>query len=940
MAQLTPELIQRLSEAIERLVERMGDSSGKLSQAFNTVTQASQQAAGSATRAKGAFDRLVGSTYGVDRAIDQLNNRAKDAGSAFEKSTRLGMSERAIRQAATQDLRELQRAYSQDRISRQELLEATEQYKRRLIASVNDPESKAATARAVNAAEELARADNSAAVTTERFDKVLKAITPSMNLLGSTIGGVVNSIQDPNFIRSGTGLLTTEMKTAAGATSMAGKGIGALGDLVSARSRGLGGALKILGLSTEAAGAVLGKLPAVVELISRSTQDYVTTFKQANQAGATFTAGMEEMRHFAGKAGVGFDTLTAGVAGAAQEFNRGGLSFTQAYKGVASYGKELLKGEQATRLFALGFTEPAERIKLAGQAFEMARIRGMSVSDAMQNISGITMSYAKDLKELEAIAGKQAADLMRKSQEEQLRYSLQNKLGEEGSAIYNKFYTAMEKFGPMAGKAQLALAQAANDMPITVEGIAENPAMKRAIEQMAARLHGPVEGALSDFGSILDNSVKDMERDGTANRVQQALLAGGGRFQDAMLQTVADFRMGAINASRALDPKNLQRIQDSVTGIVDEGKVDETTRTLAGMQQDGEKVRALFQQLATESGPINLFAGMVDKSREALAEMIPALQNIIKIGNERGPEAARQFGKDSYTSGGGGDGGLGGGGTMDALKSVAEAVLGGAAFSGISRMLAGGAAGAAGAGGAAATGGALAAALDLLIPVAVTGVVAYLAFKGINWLTDQLGNRRESAPQERAPAARDDESRLRDQIRELGSNDQNSDRETQYAREELERRTRALRNYDPLSGISRNDYLRQMGYVQGATSLGEAANLDAAEQGLMPRMNRTNATPSERQMASLPQGPTIPTEEDREAEIENRVQRARLAERDPANRDSALRNEAVRTAGFDSERHASTMEDLAKRMNDTLDDVARHIRSMNSYAESTARSVA
>jgi hypothetical protein len=380
--------------------------------------------------------------------------------------------------------------------------------------------------------------------------------------------------------------------------------------------KGVGIGFQALGLGANAAGTAANVAAQAISTIAPIMAGFVDTFKKANGAGATFGGGMTELRNLSGYLGVTMENLVGGVEKGQDAFQRGGLNFQQATKVVSQFGKGLVKGDEATQLFALGFTDVSDRIALSGQAFDQLRVRGLSEADAKAKLTETTLQYGKDLKVLQGIAGKNAEKELEKGRLESQRSAIVTKLDADQRETFAKAMSAASALpGDLAQQAQKALMQKIAGGAVTDPAIAGNEAIMGMVNRfneivMKGGSPADLQKAMAEAAiQAKENAPRYAAADKATIMGVEGVAKSISDAQNLMMQYKASIQQG-------------KDIQDAVNNATDLKSMDPTTKKFAELTTAAGELQSKLQMVATSNGAIDLFATAMGKANEATQGLI------------------------------------------------------------------------------------------------------------------------------------------------------------------------------------------------------------------------------------------------------------------------------------------------------------------------------
>ena len=428
------------------------------------------------------------------------------------------------------------------------------------------------------------------------------------------------------MLRAESDALSSSLKGAGSMATQVGLGLAIYGKTLPFKLAG--GILALGGGLAQLAGTLLKSATDIASSIGNSIQSLEENFATASKAGALFGEGMTEIRDTAGRAGMRIGDLVEGVNGGMEAFQRVGLSFNQAAAIVGRTNKTLVQGQAAQELYALGFVDIKDRVALLASAFDQARIAGKSRTEAEKDITAATVQYAKDLKVLQAVVGKDAEQERQKARAEAMKgQALQTLKTPEQKAAFAKTYEALGAFkGPGAdaikeGFSQFRLGGVAN------ASVASNPILMSGISQMS-QLVDSGTATTENIASILDSMKKQQLAD-IENGGQSAMITRGAAFKAENLGGMRDVidTITGIGDNLAGAAKDAAKTNKNITDTG--GKPDPITARLGAAAQSATAAQVALEQVATSTGAVNLWATALEESTKMTYKFIESMREFI-----------------------------------------------------------------------------------------------------------------------------------------------------------------------------------------------------------------------------------------------------------------------------------------------------------------------
>jgi hypothetical protein len=460
------------------------------------------------------------------------------------------------------------------------------------------------------------------------FNDTLATTKSYLLPLGAAAGDVAKSLassigKDP--LQAGADMAAKYAEKAGQGLNAAGNAASTLGqtftESTNKKAKYFGVGLQVLGAGFSGAGAAAKLASEAINTIAPIIMSFQKSYMQAAQAGAIFGGGMTELRNLAGQAGARIADLTAGIQKGSEAFDRAGLTQAQATKMVAKFGKDIVNGSESTKLFALGFETAQDRIALMGSAMDQARAKGLTLAQAQDNISSITVQYAKDLKVLQGFVGKDAEKQMEKARLEAQGAALRQQLQGDQLTAFEQTYAVLAKLpGEQGQLAQKALMQMIDSGTTNIAEIRNNPAMMKALEAMTADVKaGTLEAGKAAIGNLQSAADEAKETSASMSAADRARLFG----IDGIATNVSNFN----NALLALkfDQKTGEELQNNVNQLTN--NTDQTTKIMGDLSVSTNKAQVALEQMATQSGAIKLFGEAVDLANKATRELVDMINS-------------------------------------------------------------------------------------------------------------------------------------------------------------------------------------------------------------------------------------------------------------------------------------------------------------------------
>lgn len=212
--------------------------------------------------------------------------------------------------------------------------------------------------------------------------------------------------------------------------------------------------------------------------------------------GGSFAGGMTEMGMLATQSGIGIDLFTKAVVAARPYITDMGLTVSDATrllsKNMAALGTTVGKGGKSVRdeLYALGYSYEQQGVVMA-QYMAQLRTTGVNLQAmAPAQLATLTEEYAKHLKVLSDVTGKNAQQLLDQARAEAQRGALMDSLTSAQSRAFQDAYATLAAMPAEQGpKLQAALAQMLAGGVVTDPIIAGNKIVMDMLKTTAAQIN-------------------------------------------------------------------------------------------------------------------------------------------------------------------------------------------------------------------------------------------------------------------------------------------------------------------------------------------------------------------------------------------------------------------------------------------------------------------
>jgi hypothetical protein len=246
-------------------------------------------------------------------------------------------------------------------------------------------------------------------------------------------------IEGQDAISTATQAQIAQVKAQAKVGATIGEALGGLGPILAF----LPGPFRLIGIALGGLLSVLGPFMKMAsektaELVEKGLEILGAQLKQVRKgffdladSGVNFAGGMTEMTLTASKAGMRVEDFAKQVKESEDNIRGMGGGMSLATQRLAGISGEIRKGQLGRQLQNMGI-QLTEQAKVAAAAAAQLNASGRlrSMSDA--EVASYTVRYARDLKVLQAIAGKDAEKAMEKARQEAMAADVRAKILREG----------------------------------------------------------------------------------------------------------------------------------------------------------------------------------------------------------------------------------------------------------------------------------------------------------------------------------------------------------------------------------------------------------------------------------------------------------------------------------------------------------------------------
>ena len=251
------------------------------------------------------------------------------------------------------------------------------------------------------------------------------------------------------MLNTGIDLAASAAKTAADVLTGGAKSIGGLLGPFSGAVTGMADGLNAAAKAAIDLAVTLAK--TANDVFAKEFQKSVDALKSYTAQGASFAGGMTAMRTIANGAGLSLKTLADAAKMASGDFRGMGLSQGEGVKklakGMEAASKTIGKsgGSLRDEMLGLGYSYEEQGAMMA-QMMALQNAAGNERAMSDKEIAQRTSSYARDLKVLADITGKDAKKAMEEAQKASMKADIMSKMTPEQAEKFQKAYAAMPDY--------------------------------------------------------------------------------------------------------------------------------------------------------------------------------------------------------------------------------------------------------------------------------------------------------------------------------------------------------------------------------------------------------------------------------------------------------------------------------------------------------------
>lgn len=437
-----------------------------------------------------------------------------------------------------------------------------------------------------------------------------------------------------SFKNLGVTAVAVGAKLLSGAEEMANNPIAATRDIINTGidviadfAGGLASAIPVVG------GFIKGMSEAVAELFKMANnmfadqlQKSVDALQSFNKSGVSFAGGMTEMANIAHSAGLGIKDFSTIVSKSKDQLNLLGLSGGEA---AVRLGKAM--GEAATltgksgqslrsEMFKMGYTYEEQGELFVGFMASMntaGKLRSMNETQIAEG----TRTYARDLKVLSDITGKNAKQAQEEAQKASLLADIQARLSPEE---LEKFQAAYRSMPESAQKGFLEFVSSGGKV-IADQSTNIAMAQNQEIRKLFTQSYGDIKNASLGASEVQQRT---LEQSIIAGQAQQKLNKQNGAAINTAARFTGQFQGAAdmINQFTVMGTKNVESLTKSAADAEAQATAtDKLSTGTAELYNTTKEFQVLLEQ--TINTELDTYAGLLVQVNAGTIELIKTLKD-------------------------------------------------------------------------------------------------------------------------------------------------------------------------------------------------------------------------------------------------------------------------------------------------------------------------
>ncbi len=419
-------------------------------------------------------------------------------------------------------------------------------------------------------------------------------------------------------IGAGAAIINTGIDLMAQGSKIVTKGLGSIAEGIPI----IGGIVKG---ASEAAQAAIDLAAAAAKMandfLSAELKKTAGALKDLSSQGASFAGGMTEMRNTANGAGMNLVMFTNVMKGSRDAIVGMGMSSTEAAQTLGTNLKYLAtqsgKSGMSLRneMLAMGYSYE-EQGQVMAQYMAGMKQAGKLESMSKEEIAAGTRAYAKDLKVLADITGKDAKKAMEEAQKKSMQADIMAQLSPEEAAKFQKAYAAMPDYAKKGFLEYVSSGGTAITDASTNIAMSQNAEVEKLIKGTYANIKDSGKDASDVQKATLEQTARAGEAQRAMNKEQGNAIAMantlGGSLGDAAKMQNEISASGLYNAEAV-----------GKSGAAAEKQAEATDGATKGFVQATEAATNFsikVEELATQALP--KYADILAKSLQAMVDML------------------------------------------------------------------------------------------------------------------------------------------------------------------------------------------------------------------------------------------------------------------------------------------------------------------------------
>lgn len=398
------------------------------------------------------------------------------------------------------------------------------------------------------------------------------------------------------------------------------------------------------------------------DIMAAEFKKSVAQLAQYTKAGASFAGGMIEMRNVAHDAGVSMEVMGKAVSAASGDIRTMGLTQGEGAKAVGSAMKALATTTSSSgrslrdEMLAMGYSYE-EQGAIAAQVMANQRAAGITKKMSDEELAQTTRTYAKDLKVLADITGKDAKKAMEEAQKKSMEADIMAQLSPEEAEKFQKAYAAMPDYAKKGFLEYVSSGGTAIADASTNIAMSQNKEFEKLVKGTYDDIKNQSKDASTVQKGVLEQTAIAGKTQADLNRSQGNAIGQANRFTGALQGTAS-----IINGLSADSVKNADSVGKSGEAADKQAAAsDGVTQGYLKVTEAGNKLAMTMEKLASENLPayadllgttmkkaIEAFEYVANKLRKDTGEEKPLTkeQKEVKKWKEEGPATRTDSGMD------------------------------------------------------------------------------------------------------------------------------------------------------------------------------------------------------------------------------------------------------------------------------------------------------